>query len=663
MESLRPSRAAAFAVASVSIVALGVTMVAVASFIVTLLATSCATAPAPPPAQEALPPSSLRGTLSTRPAVHTIAVLHVGDTEAGLLGDVDRGLGGFARARAVLQALRAQTPHSVVLHAGDTMIPSPELAVELETAPGGPRRSALLAANDLLGVQATALGNHDLDLGESFLADAIKAAAYPWVASTVTFGGPLASLVVEETTWLHEARGRILRRGRACAGSFVAGRCDGVVVGVVGATPESLRLITKGVATLHVPDNAAGTVAALQPHVDALRKEGIGIVVLLAHRQGIERDVELVTAGGLVGIDVVLSGGGENLLASRRHRLLAGAERDPRCTVLGEPCYPVIVAGADGAPVVVVAADGDLRHVGELVASFDADGVLTGVDPRSRPWPLDDATAIELRAEPRKEDIAWELRTRDALLPLAKVVGATPVFLDGVRENVRNRETNLGDASADAILLAARSARPDVVAAFRSGGGIRTSIGIVGADGTQLGKPVTLLDVKTALRFDSPVVVVDLTHAELARTLEAALRGAGTAKGGFPQVSAGVELVWSTGGVDQQQDVADGRVRGVVCDGTRLRRLVLATATGPLVVVDDGAVPTPAARVAVATIDFLARGGDGWFPGMTVKAEATTATEQSSFLAWLADDDARTRTLASTPRITTVDTAAPARCP
>jgi 2',3'-cyclic-nucleotide 2'-phosphodiesterase (5'-nucleotidase family) len=663
MQSLRASRAAAFAVATLTIVVLGATMITLASLTVAALS-ACAAAPAaaPPPVDDVPRPA-----LSTRPTAHTVALVHVGDTEAGLLADLDRGIGGFARARAVIEALRSRHPRALVLHAGDTMIPSPELSVELEPAPGAPRRSALLAANDRLGVQAAALGNHDLDMGEAFLADAIKAAAFPWVASTVTFGGALAPLVVEETTWVHEARGRILRRGRACAGTFVDGRCDGVVVGIVGATPESLRLITRGVSTLQVPDTPAATVAALQRQVDALRGEGITVVVLLAHRQGIERDVELFTGGGaggsLVGVDVVLSGGGENLLAARHHRLLPDATRDPRCPRLGEPCYPVVVRAVDGAPVVLVASDGDLRHVGELVVSFDATGVLTAVDARSRPWPLDDTTAIELRAEPRGDDVAWELRTRDALQPLARVVGETPVFLDGVRESVRNRETNLGDASSDAILLAARAVHADVVAAFRSGGGIRSSIGAVGRDGTPSGKRVTLLDVKTALRFDSPVVVVELSHAELARTLEAALRGAGSAKGGFPQVSSGVTLVWSTGGTDQQQDVLDGKVRGVRCDGTRLRRLVLPGPSGPVVVVDDGVVATPGARVVVATIDFLARGGDGWFPGQTLQPRATPATEQSSFIAWLTDEQARTATLSTPPRITAVDVPALSRCP
>jgi 2',3'-cyclic-nucleotide 2'-phosphodiesterase (5'-nucleotidase family) len=635
------------------------------ALVVALLPCACAS-PANGPPASFVPPtsrSSVVATFSTKPTTSRLALLHVGDTEAGMLADLVNGSGGVARTRAVLGALQTRHERVVVLHAGDTMIPSPEAAVELEPRPGQPKRSALVAANDRLGVQAAALGNHDLDLGESFLAEAIQSAAFPWVASTVRVtSGPLVPLVAEETMWAHQARGRILRRARVCTGPVVDDICTADAVGVVGASPESMRLITRGIATLHVPDTLEGTIARLQVHVDALRAEGIERIVLLSHRQSIDRDLELI-AGGLVGVDVVLSGGGENLLASSKHRLVAGTTRDARCTRWGEPCYPVVRTAQDGAPVVFVATDGGMRHVGELLVDFDDNGVLTRVDGRSRPWPVDEQTALELRASPDKDDLSLELRTRDALQPLQEVIGETPEFLDGLREHVRNAETTFGDASADSLLLVARAASPAVVAAFRNGGGIRGSIGAVDDHGVRRGKVVTLFDLKATLRFDSPVVVVELTHAALARTIEAALRGAGTGRGQFPQVSRGVEVMWSTAGADQQQEIVDGRVRGVSCDGTRLRRLVIPGIDGgPVVVVDEGVVRTPDARATIATIDFLAQGGDGWFPGMKPPTLTTGETEQSAFRRWLLDASARSATFAGLPRIKATDAPAPAAC-
>jgi hypothetical protein len=80
------------------------------------------------------------------------------------------------------------------------------------------------------------------------------------------------------------------------------------------------------------------------------------------------------------------------------------------------------------------------------------------------------------------------------------------------------------------------------------------------------------------------------------------------------------------------------------------------------VVVNDGVVVEPERRVAVATIDFHAQGGDGWFPGMSLTPTTTTDTEQSSFIAWLTDARARDATLSSSGRIHSSDAPAPARC-
>ncbi len=597
---------------------------------------------------------------SAKPSTSGLTIVHIGDSEAGLLGDLGEGTGGIAKTRAIIEALVKRAPgSSVVVHAGDSLVPAPELSLELPRASGG-TRSALLSGNDRLGLQAAALGNHEFDLGESFTADVIKGAAFPYVSSTLLVpAGPLQPLVVDDVTpWLHDpaTRGHLVRRGKLCTGTIAGGTCEGGVVGVVGTSPEDLKLLSRGAQHVSVPADTAATRDALQVHVDALRAEGISVIVLLSHRQGVERDLALIDAG-LVGVDIIVSGGGENLLASAKHRLRHGATRDALCKVVGEPCFPIARRARDGAAVLVTATDGDLKTVGGLTVSFDDDGHLTGVDQSSRPWPVDEESLLELRATVDKETLSFELQVRDALLPLAKVVGHSAVFLDGTREQVRNLETNLGDLSADAILQAAAGARPDVVAAFRNGGGIRASIP---------GPEVTLLDVRSALRFDSAVVVVDLSHRDLWRTLEAALIGAGNkgnGRGNFPQVSAGVELEYRTGGSDQQQSLREGKVEGVACEGTRVKRLVVHRGKDQVVVVDGGTLPTPDALISIATIDYLAQGGDGWFPTQALKLQKTTSTEQSAFMALLADAKAQAQSLANHHRTTAVDEVATAACP
>jgi 2',3'-cyclic-nucleotide 2'-phosphodiesterase (5'-nucleotidase family) len=599
---------------------------------------------------------------STAPSVSTLHLVHVGDTEAGMLAG-EHG-GGVARAAAVIGALRQRAGQALVVHAGDTLIPAPELAVEIpwpaeQTAAKPKTQRPLLVANNSLGLQVAVPGNHDFDLGESFLADVIQKSTFPWVASTLTVdGGPLAPLVDVAPAWLDDttpapAAGRIVPRARRCLGERRGDVCDGIVVGVIGAVPETLRLLSAGATTVSVPVDVGGTVAALQQQVDALRAEGVSIIVLLSHRQGVANDLALLDAG-LIGVDVIVSGGGENRLVPAGQRHLPGASVDPLCSSEAHGCYPVWRAARDGAPVAVVATDGGLHTVGALTLSFDATGVATGVEPGSRPWFLDEEALLELRAEVDRTLLRLELDTRDALAPLQEVLGEVDVWLEGRRELVRNGETNLGSLTADALWRAARQEHPDVVAAFRNSGAVRDSIGVVTADGRRTGKPVTLLDLQSALRFDSAVVVVELSHAELATTLEAALAGAGTGQGRFPQVSAGVEIVYARSGRDQQVRVDDGRVVEVVTPGTRLRRLVVPGPDGPIVVVEGGVVQTPAARIRMATIDYLAGGGDGWFPGQQPTVLTTSSTEHRAFRALVGDAAALRQSLAVTGRIIAV---------
>ncbi len=603
--------------------------------------------PTPTPTTPTTPPPIPTAPYSTKPVAHRLTLVHLSDSEAGLLPDpAQPNAGGLARARALIAALSARAKDdAIVLHGGDTFIPAPELSVELD------KRSALLAGNDQLLVQASGLGNHEFDLGESFVADAIKAAAFPYVTATIDVrAGPLRGVVGEvaaATPWAHDVKGKLVPRVKVCSSPLVDGACRALTVGVVGSTTEQLRVLSRGAsANLAVPADLEGVRAAVQAQVDALTAEGIGVVMLVSHLQGIGRDLEIAKL--LRGVDVILSAGGENRLAAEAHRLLPGDTVDRACAAIGEPCYPAARTGADGRPVLIVAAGGDLRYVGNLRVGFDTDGVLAEVDgAASRPWPVDDASLLELGATPDATARAFEQRVVDALGPLLATVAESDVWLEGTREEVRNRQTNLGDLSADAIAWTAASARPDVVAAFRNSGGIRAPIGRLDPTTWQKrGGPIRLVDVQAALRFDGPLVVVELTHAALVRTLESALRGAGSSKGHFPQVSAGVSLRYTTDAPEQTHELDGGKVKAVRCPGARVRDLVITPpGKAPIVVVRAGALPTPAARVAVATLEYLANGGDGWFPGEPALAvtKIDGGTEQSALRGFLAAEEAAGR--------------------
>jgi len=151
---------------------------------------------------------------------------------------------------------------------------------------------------------------------------------------------------------------------------------------------------------------------------------------------------------------------------------------------------------------------------------------------------------------------------------LGKQVGSSEVDL--VQQGVRQQETNFGDLIAD-IVRRTTGAQTALI----NGGSIRTGIP-KGA--------VTARQVYAALPFNNYLVAVKMTGAQLLETLEHGVSGIENSEGRFPQVS-GIRFVF-----DPLLPVGK-RVRSVIVDGKPLN---------------------PVEEYTVATLDFIAAGGDGY---------------------------------------------------
>ena len=152
----------------------------------------------------------------------------------------------------------------------------------------------------------------------------------------------------------------------------------------------------------------------------------------------------------------------------------------------------------------------------------------------------------------------------------SKVVAKTDVYLDGVRENVRTRETNLGNLSADA----ARAAT-DADVAFVNGGGIREDIPV---------GDITKGKVAAIFPFGNIIQVKKITGEDLLAMLEVSVSGYPAANGAFLQVSG------LTFAFDPAKE-AGAKVSDVMI----------------------GDIPLDlAAEYSVAVNDFMAIGGDGY---------------------------------------------------
>lgn len=150
------------------------------------------------------------------------------------------------------------------------------------------------------------------------------------------------------------------------------------------------------------------------------------------------------------------------------------------------------------------------------------------------------------------------------------VIGRTAVELDGLRENVRTGETNLGNLITEAILKATAA---DAV--ITNGGGIRASIDV---------GDITKGEVITVLPFGNYVVVKKVKGSDIVAALEHGVSQYPAANGGFPHV-AGIKFVF-----DSSKEA-----------GSRVTKAEI-----------NGKAVDPNMEYLLATNDFMAVGGDNY---------------------------------------------------
>lgn len=597
----------------------------------------------------------------------TLQLFHASDLEAGIPALTDAL--NFSR---VLNGLRAETAlPTLTLSSGDNYIPGPFFTASADPAAGfnGVKGRGDIALCNALGFQAAAAGNHEFDDNTAQFAAMLRADA------AVSYPGTLFPYLSANLDWNSDGstRGLIVADGAdwRAGSNRVARSCtitvDGQLIGLVGATTVDLRQISSP-GTLVVKTNLA---AEIQPAVDHLLALGCNKIILLAHLQQYANEFALATQ--LRDVDVIVAGGSHAIFAAPGNRLRAGH-------TAVQP-YPVVFTSPAGEPVQVVNAGSNFEYVGRLIVSFDEAGRIAGVDPRSGVYATDEEGVIATGSAPATPEVADVLNRLGGIIDAkdGRRFGRTTEFLEGRRNLVRTEETNLGNLSAEANLAAGRAADPTTSLSLKNGGGIRDAIGqVVSSSGNEpprLGPPaanprvgklegeVSQLDIENALRFNNGLALLTLTAQQLRDTMEWSVAGttATSTPGQFPQV-AGLAFSFdiSRPAMTYTRD-ANNVPTGINNPGQRLRSLVARRADGTLdLVVEDGALAgDPNRTFRLVTLDFLANGGDTYYPltqgtGRVDLAPATgrtfdtPGTEQRAFADYLAA--LGEYTIAETPR-------------
>ncbi len=572
----------------------------------------------------------------------TLQLLHVSDAD----GSDQTTLNSVAHLSGLVTKFKADYPNNtLVVSSGDNYIPGPRFNAandsSLAALLGAPEVGrADIAFLNAIGVQASAIGNHELDLGTKQFADIIKTsgawkgAQFPYLAYNVDFTKDSNTNGSKVSNGLDAAG---LTGGKLAGWSKIVVGSE--TIGVIGASSPVFKNITT-TGGLEFTPTLTGTepnidmlAASIQKGVDEMTAQGINKVVLLAHMQTISTEKALATK--LKNVDIIVAGGSNTLLSDETDTVRTGD------TSAG--AYPFETSSASGAPVVVINVDADYKYLGRFIAPFDGNGVLMPGrfnTSLSGAWKTSESDDTAGGATPNSAVQAIRNALKNVLATKdGTVFGKTNVFLEGRRAAVRNQETNFGNLSADANLWYAKLHDSTAQISLKNGGGIRSEIGeVVAAPGStsvaSLEPPkantsanrkvgeVSQLAIETSLKFNNKLWTFDITATQLKSLLEHGVALLGS-QGRFPQVG-GLTFSYDPSKAAQALDANFA----VTNAGERIRSLKV----GSDVVVRNGAIVGDGNRTfRLVTLSFLAERGDGYpFPSVLTNKTDLTSTMTSA---------------------------------
>ena len=378
--------------------------------------------------------------------IFDVKIVHTNDIHARVEEDDYNQVIGMDRLSGIAQAFTEGADGSLMLDSGDTFHGQP-----IATLVKGESVAKLMKA---CGYDAMTTGNHDWSYGKERLKELGGIANVKILSGNIKNADGTSFFDTDELVKEITKNGKTLK------------------IGVFGVSDPEMKNKT-------TPSNVEGldfqdAVDYAKREAATLKAEGCDVVIALSHTLDPKN-----VAAQVDGVDLWLCG--------HEHIELSESVTTP-----------------DGSKTYVSESGHYLNSVGliDLNCTMDEDGSVhvdyekTSVDyEEAQNYPKDASVTAVLDTIKAENETA-----------LNRVIGTSPVELDGVWEHIRIGQTNLGNVITDAYLLATGA---DI--AFENAGGIRASI----AAGT-----VTYGDVINVSPYGNYVVTKKLTGAQIKEMLE-----------------------------------------------------------------------------------------------------------------------------------------------
>jgi len=366
---------------------------------------------------------------------------------------------GYARIESAYKSAKAWNPNTYLLDAGDTLHGLPIANID--------QGASVVKLMNEMGYFAMTTGNHDYNYGQERLFQLEKAASFDMLVANV------------------------YKDGQRVFKPYVIDVVQGVRVCFFGlATPETVyKADPKNVEGLTFTDPV---IESRELMVEIAGK--YDVLILLSHL-GIDGSSEVVSydiARAIPEIDVIIDG--------HSHSTLADVQKNNPTSSL------IVSTGSYG------------MGLGEVKLVVGKDRRVVAKSART----LTVSNSPDLSNDQKVMGMITSLaKAQDAIL--SKVVAKTSVALNGVRNDVRTKQTNLGTLLANGMLYATGA---DI--ALMNGGGIRDSIPA---------GDITLKQIYTVLPFGNIIQTGKLKGSELKAVLENGVGKLPSPDGRFPHLA------------------------------------------------------------------------------------------------------------------------------